>query len=89
MQRGPKGYFLGSRKVFLESRLVVYMAAKKGARQDFWHEFWTAWWERYPWRLPDDQEPPTDPKEMEKLASVEHGEDELKKEVEERLSQVC
>ena len=65
------------------------MAAKKGSRQDFWHKFWTAWWERYPWKLEDDQEPPTDPEEMKKLASVRGEEHDLKIKVEGELTGVC
>jgi hypothetical protein len=89
MQRGPKGYFQGSRKEFLDSQLPEYMAVGKGSRQSFWHEFWTAWWERYPWKLEDDKEPPAEPEEMKRLASVGRGEDDLKAEVEEKLTTVC
>ena len=84
-QRGPKGYFQGSRREFLESNLPAYMAVKKGSRLSFWHKFWSAWWARYPWKLGDSAEPPTDAEEMKKLASVGHGEDNLKEGVETRL----
>ena len=66
-QRGPKGYFHGSRKEFLESQLPAYTADKKGSRQSFWHKFWTAWWEHYPWKLSDNEEPPTDPVKLKEL----------------------
>ena len=89
-RRGPKGYFQGSRKDFLESRLPAYIAVKKGRRQSFWHSFWSAWWQRYPWKLEDDQEPPKDnPERMARLASVAPGEEQVKKEVEQRLREVC
>jgi hypothetical protein len=64
------------------------MAIKKGGRQGFWHNFWTAWWQRYPWKLDDDDEPPTKPEDLEKLASVEPGEDDRKEDVEKRLTGV-
>lgn len=88
-QRGPKGYFRGSRKTFLESQLTAYMAVKKGGCQILWHALWSAWWERFPWKLSDDDEPPTgDPDEMARLVSVELGEEDRKKAVEERLTEV-
>ena len=66
------------------------MAAKKGRRQNFWYGFWAAWWQRYPWKLEDDQEPPKeDPEKMRRLASVAPGEEQDKKEVEQKLREVC
>ena len=89
-RRGPKGYFQGSRKEFLESQLPSYLAAKKGRRQNFWYSFWSAWWLRYPWRLDDSEEPPKDdPEKMTRLASVAPGEEKAKQEVEQRLREVC
>ena len=64
------------------------MVTKKGQRQEFWHQLWSAWWERFPWKLEDDQEPPSDPKEMKRLASVEPGEQNLKETVEKQLAEV-
>lgn len=87
-QRGPKGYFHGSRKDFLETQLPAYLATKKGSRQNFWHGFWSAWWEHFPWKLGDDDEPPANPDEMERLALVGAGEEDLKKAVEEKLTVV-
>ena len=88
-RRGPKGYFQGSRKVFLEGRIAAYLASKRGNRQGFWHELYRDWWERYPWKLNDEQEPPTDdPGEMAELASVEPGDEPTKAQVEERLTGV-
>jgi hypothetical protein len=85
-RRGPKGHYTGSRKAFLEGNIPAYLAAKRGNRQSFWHELRSRWWERYPWKLDDEQEPPTDdPVEMAKLASVEPGEECAKSLVEERL----
>jgi hypothetical protein len=88
-RRGPKGYFQGSRRAFLESRLPEYMAVRKGRRKAFWHGFWSAWWLRYPWKLGDDEEPPEDdPEKMTRLGSVAPGEAKFKAEVEQRLQEV-
>lgn len=88
-RRGPKGYFKGSRKEFLESHVGAYTASKKGSRQTFWHKLYRAWWQRYPWKLEDDEEPPTDnPDEMAKLAEVSPGEEGQKKQVEQQLTEV-
>ena len=85
-RRGPKGYFQGSRKDFLEGWLPEYTAAKKGCRQNFWYDFWSAWWQHYPWRLDDGEEPPKDnPEKMRRLASIASGEEKIKKEVEQKL----
>ena len=85
-RRGPKGYFQGSRKEFLETQLPGYIAVKKGQRSSFWHDFWCAWWLRYPWKLEDDEEPPRDdPQKMARLASVAPGEEKIKEEVEQKL----
>ena len=89
-RRGPKGYFQGSRKIFLESQLPAYLVAKKGHRHSFWYGFWSAWWQRYPWRLADDKEPPKDdPEKMARLASVASGDKQAKQEVEQKLHEVC
>jgi hypothetical protein len=87
-RRGPKGYFTGSRKVLLEGKLPAYLATKKGNRHGFWHELYSSWWERYPWKLADNQEPPTDsPDEMADLALVEPGEECAKALVEAKLKE--
>ena len=87
--RGPKGYFQGSRKEFLENRLSGYLASKKGNRQKFWHDLYSAWWLRYPWRLDDDKEPPVDdPEKMARLAAVAPGDKAQKALVEQRLTDV-
>ena len=63
------------------------MVAKKGTRRSFWHKFWSAWWQRYPWSLDDDDEPPTDdPNKMARLASVGPGQQALKTEIENDLT---
>ena len=65
------------------------MACKAGGRQKFWHALYSEWWERYPWRLEDDQEPPTNnPEEMVSLALVGPGDDSKKALVEKTLSEV-
>ena len=87
--RGPKGHYQGSRRVFLESHLPSYIALRKGARQSFWHKLYTAWWQRYPWKLEDDEEPPTDnPSEMARLAEVASDEMDQKTAVEQQLTAV-
>ena len=88
-RRGPKGYFTGSRKEFLESQLPAYMVIKKGIRRGFWHKFWSTWWQRYPWGLEDDEEPPADdPDKMARLVSVGPGQQALKVEVENNFTVV-
>jgi hypothetical protein len=68
---GPKGYFKGSRKEFLESQLLEYHLAKRGNCQSFWHKLYCAWWQHYPWKLSDDEEPLMDnPARMINLAAV-------------------
>lgn len=88
-RRGRKSYFQGSRKEFLESRVAAYNSLKKGNRKNFWHELYSAWWERFPWKLPDNEEPPTDnPAKMVQLGSVAPGEEVVKRQVEENLTKV-
>lgn len=88
-RRGPRGHYHGSRKDFLESQLPSYIALRKGSRQSFWHKLYTSWWKRYPWKLGDDEEPPTDnPDEMARLAEVSSGENDQKREVERQLTVV-
>ena len=88
-RRGPKGYFQGSRKEFLESYLLAYLACKKGSRQSFWHKLYSAWWQRYPWRLYDNEEPPAeDPEKMARLAAVAPGDETRKALVEQKLTDV-
>ena len=89
-RRGPKGYFQGTRKEFLESQMPEYLAIKKGSRRKFWYKLYCAWWQRFPWKLGDNEDPPTDNHErMAQLASVAPGEEGWKKEVEESLTAVC
>jgi hypothetical protein len=89
MRRGPKGYFKDSRLAYLERNLPAYNATTKGNRNNFWHKFYTGWWQRFPWKLDDGDEPPTDsPSKMAGLGSVAPGEDVPKGEVEKRLTEV-
>ena len=84
-----KGYFQGSQKEFLESYLPAYLACKKGSRHTFWHKLCSTWWLQYPWRLDDNQEPPTDDLEkMTRLASVTPGDEAKKALVERKLTGV-
>lgn len=71
------------------SNLSAYMECRKGNRQGFWHNLYATWWQRYPWKLEDDKEPPTnDPDEMARLASVVPGEEGSKAAVKQRLTKV-
>jgi hypothetical protein len=88
-RRGPKGHFQNARLEFLEGQVPAYLATKKGGRQKFWHDLYCGWWQRFPWKLSDDEEPPTnDPEEMARLASVAPGDADLKAQVEKRLNDV-
>lgn len=88
--RGLKGYFRGSCKEFFESRVDAYLANKKRTRQKFWYELYCTWWQRYPWKLSDNEELPTDDSgKMAQLASVAPGDAVAKKQVEKRLTEVC
>lgn len=64
------------------------MSTKKGSRRGFWHDLWSAWWERFPWKLNDEDEPPADPDELARLGEVTPDEEGLKKEVEAALADV-
>ena len=76
--------------MFLKSQVPAYLAARKGSRQKFWHALYSLWWQKFLWKLDDDQEPPTnDPAKMAQLAAVAPGEEGLKKQVEKRLTDVC
>lgn len=90
MQRqGPPGYYKGTRLQYLEDHLPAYRALKKGSRQNFWHNLYSGWWQRYPWKLGDQEEPPTDdPEKMVRLASVAPGEAGAKAAVERALTKV-
>lgn len=89
-KRGAKGHFAGSRHKFLTGYLNEYIALRGKSRIQFWHKLYNAWWEKYPWRLPDSEEPPTDnPERMKELARVETDADaERKSEVENALRDV-
>ena len=87
-KRGPKSHFVGSRLKFLEGHLDEYASLRHQNRRQFWLKFYSSWWEKYPWRLVDDKEPPTD--DAEKMKELSHvGDDSLlKAEVEEKLRDV-
>lgn len=69
-KRGVKGYYTGSRLVFLEGYRDEYTLLRGKNRHQFWHEFYNAWWKKYPWRLGDEQEPPTN--DLEKMRSLSY-----------------
>jgi hypothetical protein len=87
-KRGVKGYFTGSRLEFLDSYRDEYALLRGKNRAKFWHKFYEEWWRTYPWRLPDNEDPPADdPQKMAVLSSV--GVDREKKgEVEKKLQEV-
>lgn len=73
----------------MNSHVDEYVALRGKSRLQFWFELYREWWQRYPWRLPDDVEPPTDDLEkMAELASVKKDEEGKKYEVEEALRKV-
>jgi len=76
-KRGAKTYFTGSRLTYLEQHSDEYISLRGKSRHKFWHEFFKGWWARYPWRLPDNEEPPTnDLEKMKELSRVAGDEDE-------------
>lgn len=87
-QRGPKGHFKGTKKSYLESHFQAYLDTKKGSRVNFWHAVYTGWWARYPWKLEDEFEPPAEEAKLTRLRTVAPGEEDLKKEVELKLTEV-
>ena len=88
-KRGVKGYFTGSRLEFLTSYCDEYISLRGQSRHQFWFNLFNEWWMRYPWRLLDNEEPPTnDPKMMEALAYVGEEDEEAKRSVEEKLREV-
>lgn len=73
----------------MNSRLDEYIALRNKSRRQFWFDLMKEWWQLYPWRLPDDQEPPADDAEkMEQLASAKQEDVKKKSEVEEKLQKV-
>lgn len=89
-KRGVKSYYQGSRLAFLEGHFNEYVSLRGKSRHNFWHRVYNTWWERYPWRLPDDEEPPThDPERMKEVSHVGGDEDrEAKAEVEAKARKV-
>ena len=67
-----------------------YNALRGRDRHQFWFKLFTEWWQRYPWRLEDHEEPPTNnPEKMVELAYVGDESDvEKKAEVEQRVRDV-
>lgn len=67
-----------------------YASLRGKDRHEFWFKLFGEWWERYPWRLQDHEEPPTDdPERMAELAHVVSDEDkEEKGKVERRVREV-
>ena len=65
-----------------------YVSLHGKSHHQFWFKFFNEWWAKYPWRLPDNEEPPTDNlKKMEELAHI-GGDEGLKSIVEEKLHEV-
>ena len=89
-KRGVKSYYNGSRLMFLEGHFDEYVALRGKSRHNFWYRLYNSWWEKYPWRLPDSEEPPADnPGRMEELSHVGEDEDrEAKAEVEAKARKV-
>ena len=73
----------------MNSRLDEYVSLRGKCRVKFWFELFQAWWQKYPWRLPDNVEPPSDdPGKMMELARTGSGDEEEKRKVEEKLRSV-
>lgn len=90
-KRGAKNYFKGSRLAFLEGYCNEYNSLRGKNHHQFWHTLFEEWWRRYPWRLPDHEEPPTeDVERMKELAApgVNEEEQHAKSKVEGKLRQV-
>ena len=89
-KRGPKGYFSGTRLAFLTGYCDEYIALRGKDRHQFWSALFSEWWKRYPWRLDDHEEPPTNNREKMKELAYARGEDkDAKSAVEKRLREVC
>ena len=87
-KRGARGHFEGSRLELLESHCDEYSSLRGKSLQEFWNSLFTKWWAQYPWRLADNQEPPSDDAErMKGLVYVGH-DVALKAEVEAKLHRV-
>lgn len=67
-KRGAKPHYTGSRLTFLEGYLDEYVSLRGKSRRKFWHELFEAWWQKYPWRLPETAEPPTN--DLEKMREL-------------------
>ena len=81
-KRGSKGYYKGTRLMFLEGYSDEYVLLRSKSRHSFWHRLFEAWWQTYPWRLPDEEEPPlNDPERMQQLSHVGGDEDMAEKAV--------
>ena len=72
----------------MESHVPAYLATKNSSRKGFWHQLFSAWWLRYPWKLGDDEEPLTLQAELTRLTAVGPGEQDAKKEIEQKLTEV-
>ena len=83
-----KAYFTGSRLEFLNRYCDKYILLRGRNRAKFWHQFFKDWWQTYPWRLADDEEPPTGDSEKMKELSEVGDDEELKGTVEKRLRDV-
>ena len=87
-KHGAKGYFTGSRLEFLSQYCDEYISLRGKKRAQFWDKLFERWWQTYPWRLADDEEPPTgDPEKMRVLSQVD-GDYDLKGSVEKKLRDV-
>ena len=84
-KRGVKDHFGGSRFDFLDRRCDEYNSLRGKSRAKFWHNLFEEWWRTYPWRLADNEEPPTgDTEKMEALSRVDN-DAALKSSVEQKL----
>lgn len=64
---GNKGNFAGTRLEMLQSLAPEFIVLDTREVGNFWTRMLTVWWDHFPWRLPDDEEPPTDGEELKRL----------------------
>lgn len=83
-----KGYFTGSRFDFLDKRRDEYNSLRGKSRAKFWHNLFEEWWKTYPWRLADDEEPPTGDTEKMEALSRAGNDTTMKSAVEQKLQDV-
>nr|GAT42903.1 predicted protein [Mycena chlorophos] len=72
---GSRAKFKGKRLEYLQAFVPEYLANKarggrhrRGSGKSLWDTVFPGYWTAFPWRLPEDEEPPEDQDELKKLA---------------------